>query len=1116
MIPNRKRNGYFFVSRCLAGWLCIATLLFMHAGAWAVSGITVTPASGGSAISADNAGTTWTALTGPTLTENNPGGIGTGTIILTIPSGFLLNTSNPVTASVSCSGSGSNMIVTSPVLSGNTITTTVTQISTGGRTCILTFGGIQVRPTAFTPLASGVITLSGTATVSPNPALTAAQYGQLTEVAGTNVAPTITKSVSPTSIPVNGTSTLTITITNPNGKQIVGLSFTDTYPANLKNASTPALGNTCGGSATGAANATSLSLSGGSLAAGASCAVSVSVTSATAGSYLNPPSSMSVTVTNAPAGNLAASAATLTVVNPPGVTKSFGTNPILAGGTSLLTITLSNSNAVAITGVAFTDTYPAGVTNSTTASTTCGGTATAAVTGGTVSLSGGSIPAGGNCTVTVTVTAASAGSYANSVAVSAVTSANAGSNTLAASDTLTVNVAVGAFDAYETATAPATATSGVIKTKIAGASFSLDIIALNAAKTVMQTGFTNVVKVELLGNNAGVSLDANGCPVTFALDQVVSPDPTLSNGRQTVTFAAVSNAWKDVRVKVSYPAVAPTVVSCSRDNFAIRPNTFTLSATDTDPQTAGATRTLANTTATIGNVHKAGTPFTIQAVAVNAAGTPATTTNYANSPTTTLSTCVGTACTASFGTLAVVTAFVSGTLTSNSATYTEVGSFGLTLQDQTFANVDAADSSTAERYITSPTINVGRFVPDHFALTTIGANAPALTNRSEVSPPCSPASVFTYMAEPMSISFQLMAQNASGTTTVNYAGALARLDLSLASSFAFGAIDSTLATPRTVSISALTQANPGNVTATGHGFSTGDKVFLSGVTGMTQVNNLTYMVTVVDANNFTIGTNTSGFFAYITGGTASRLSVPTVSGSWAAGVASVAATTQFERGANPDGPFSGLQIGIAPTDPDGIQLQSSAFNLDADASGTSERARLATTQMRFGRLRLLNAFGTTLLNLPLTLTTEYYDNLGSFFATNTLDNCTTIAANNIRMVFVAGTPNLIACETGLSPTGTVYFNGGKASAVAPPTAVSPLKLTLPGSGNDGAVDLTVNLNGASGGNTCTPSATAVTNAGKSWLQGNWGSGSYSDDPRGRATFGIFKNPDQFIYFRENF
>src|SRR3954468_16743993 len=299
----------------IIGALCGAVLMLANASAWAAPGVAVTPASGGTSISADNAGTTnWTTLTGPVLSENNPGGIGTGTLILTIPSGFQLNTANAVTVSVVCSGSGSNMVMSgAATLSGNTITTTVSAISSGGRTCTATFSGIQVRPTAFTPLASGVITAGGTSSFSPNPALGAAQYGQLTEVAGTNIAPTITKSFSPTSISIGSTSTLTITITNPNAKQLVGLAFTDAYPVNLKNAAVPALTNSCGGVATGAASATSLSLSGGSLAAGANCTVTVKVTSATAGSYGNPASSMAVTVTNAPPGSLAANAATLTV-----------------------------------------------------------------------------------------------------------------------------------------------------------------------------------------------------------------------------------------------------------------------------------------------------------------------------------------------------------------------------------------------------------------------------------------------------------------------------------------------------------------------------------------------------------------------------------------------------------------------------------------------------------------------------------------------------------------------------------------------------------------------------------------------------------------------------------
>src|SRR4051812_35238897 len=92
-------------SRVLAG-LFGALLLLIYTSAFAAPGVAVTPASGGTSISADNTGTTtWTTLTGPVLSENNPGGIGLGTLLLTIPSGFQLNTANPVTVSVACSGS---------------------------------------------------------------------------------------------------------------------------------------------------------------------------------------------------------------------------------------------------------------------------------------------------------------------------------------------------------------------------------------------------------------------------------------------------------------------------------------------------------------------------------------------------------------------------------------------------------------------------------------------------------------------------------------------------------------------------------------------------------------------------------------------------------------------------------------------------------------------------------------------------------------------------------------------------------------------------------------------------------------------------------------------------
>lgn len=168
-------------------------LLLCTSQAMATGGVTVTAATGGTAISANTTGGTYTALTGPTITENNPAGIqAAGTIILSAPSGFIFDTASNVTATVSSCGSGGglNMLLgNSPGSSSQTVTPTastitinVIQISSGSRSCTLTWSNIHVRPTSGTPLASGNITRSGTATMTEIPATT--NYGSLTEVAG--------------------------------------------------------------------------------------------------------------------------------------------------------------------------------------------------------------------------------------------------------------------------------------------------------------------------------------------------------------------------------------------------------------------------------------------------------------------------------------------------------------------------------------------------------------------------------------------------------------------------------------------------------------------------------------------------------------------------------------------------------------------------------------------------------------------------------------------------------------------------------------------------------------------------------------------------------------------
>ena len=80
-----------------------------------------------------------------------------------------------------------------------------------------------------------------------------------------------------------------------------------------------------------------------------------------------------------------------------------------------------------------------------------------------------------------------------------------------------------------------------------------------------------------------------------------------------------------------------------------------------------------------------------------------------------------------------------------------------------------------------------------------------------------------------------------------------------------------------ITISGITKANPGVVTATAHGYSNGDFVVISSVVGMTQVNNKTFKVSNKATNTFELqdvdGNNvdTSGYSTYSSAGTANKI-----------------------------------------------------------------------------------------------------------------------------------------------------------------------------------------------------------------------------------------------------
>ena len=191
-----------FLRQALIVLFCLVGLLV--APKVALATVSITPATGGTSISADSTSGSYTTLTGPTITEGANKDITTGTIIINAPSGFEFNTGATVTGTITQdAGSKTCFTFTSTTATpaATTITFTVNAIDgTGGNpvtTCHVTFSNIQVRPTAGTPLASGSMTKTGTETGIPD----ASALGTLTEVVGAKTQLAVTTQPSSTASP---------------------------------------------------------------------------------------------------------------------------------------------------------------------------------------------------------------------------------------------------------------------------------------------------------------------------------------------------------------------------------------------------------------------------------------------------------------------------------------------------------------------------------------------------------------------------------------------------------------------------------------------------------------------------------------------------------------------------------------------------------------------------------------------------------------------------------------------------------------------------------------------------------------------------------------------------
>ena len=259
----------------------------------------------------------------------------------------------------------------------------------------------------------------------------------------------VTKRFTPAVIKPGDRSRLQITLINPTAQALSAVAATDNLPAGLVVASPPNPSTTCtGATVTGAAGASTVGISGGSLPAAAGgvsaiCIAEIDVTAATAGTYNNTIAIGGVTATlgGNPVSNPVPAPATLEVRSPVTIAKAFNANSVALGASSTLTITLTNPNAVALTGAALLDTLPTNVTVALTpnTSTTCaGGVVTAPVSATSVQLTGGTIPATGSCNIKVDVLSNIAGTYLNTIPAGALATTQGVTNETPASDTLKI------------------------------------------------------------------------------------------------------------------------------------------------------------------------------------------------------------------------------------------------------------------------------------------------------------------------------------------------------------------------------------------------------------------------------------------------------------------------------------------------------------------------------------------------------------------------------------------------------------------------------------------------------------------------------------------------------
>ncbi len=489
-----------------------------------------------------------------------------------------------------------------------------------------------------------------------------------------------------------------------------------------------------------------------------------------------------------------------------------------------------------------------------------------------------------------------------------------------------------------------------IYTKLVGTSFTLDLRPGDASGN--PSPYTGNVTVALIDQDA-----PPGAGKCTDLNAGITPESTFTFNNEslkTVPFN-VNKAQKNVRVRVIAGSAGSALPSCSRDNFAIRPQSFQLTTPDMND---------CGTSISCGSSYVAGNPFTVKATP-----TP-TPTGYSGIPNfdkTKVQDHMGANLQASDALDGSFTAADSSGVASGTFRYDDVGSIVFlagriinnvyipgAVNDEVFTNVDhitgsagnvlhdsegdcVPGSATNTKTLSGKygcligndqTMPKGRFRPHHYAVDA---------SFTEACKPIAPAKPFTYMDQPMAIALAVRALSSQNVVLSRYAptGNAATTQFLKLAAFTVDGKDDDINGDKTIRLSSLPPALP-------------------------------------------------------------MLGLPAPV--WMRGQYIASGSYKFVRETTPDGSFEKFKLGVGINDADGAKitiLNGATKDPTTGADISTTQVSSAPTIIRFGRLKLLNANGSPQNILSVPMRVEYWSNTG--FVTNTDDSCTVLQPSNVLL-----------------------------------------------------------------------------------------------------------------------